>query len=105
MSIYPNYLIHYHKYFLNNLEYAYNIDVIDAQTLLDSDEFSLQEKRRIIGVLSPKVMAGSQVLADKIIEVLLASNDILIGQDALNGVLTIAENEIPEAKVKLCHIH
>lgn len=93
MSIYPNYLIHYHKYFLNNLEYAYNIDVIDAQTLLDSDEFSLQEKRRIIGVLSPKVMAGSQVLADKIIEVLLASNDILIGQDALNGVLTIAENE------------
>lgn len=93
MSIYPNYLIHYHKDFLNNLEYAYNIDVIDALTLLDSDEFSLQEKRRIIGILSPKVMAGSQVLADKIIEILLAANDILIGPDALNGVLTIAENE------------
>ena len=93
MSIYPNYLIHYHKDFLNNLEYAYNIDVIDALTLLDSDEFSLQEKRRIIGILSPKVMAESQVLADKIIEILLAANDILIGQNALNGVLTIAENE------------
>lgn len=93
MSIYPNYLIHYHKDFLNNLEYAYNIDVIDALTLLDSDEFSLQEKRRIIGILSPKVMAGSQVLADKIIGILLAANDILVGQDALNGVLTIAENE------------
>ena len=38
-------------------------------------------------------MAGSQVLADKIIGILLAANDILVGQDALNGVLTIAENE------------
>ena len=93
MSIYPNYLIHYHKDFLNNLGYAYNIDAIDALALFDSDEFSLQEKRRIIGLLSPKEMAGSQVLADKIIEILLAANDIMIGQDALNGVLAIAENE------------
>lgn len=93
MSIYSNYLIYYHKDFLNNLEYVYHIDVDDALTLLDSDEFTLQEKRKIIGILSPKVMAGSQVLADKIIAILLAANDILVGQDALNGVLTIAENE------------
>lgn len=78
---------------MNNIEYAYNIDVFDALTLLDSDEFSLQDKRKIIGILSPKVMAGSQDLADKIIKILLAADDILVGQDALNGVLTIAENE------------
>lgn len=93
MTIYPDYLIHYQKDFLNNIEYAYNIDVFDALTLLDSDEFSLQDKRKIIGILSPKVMAGSQDLADKIIKILLAADDILVGQDALNGVLTIAENE------------
>lgn len=93
MTIYPDYLIHYHKDFLNNLEYTYHIDVNDALTLLDSDEFSLQEKRRIIGIISPKVMAECQLLADKIIAILLAANDIMVGQDALNGVLTIAGNE------------
>jgi hypothetical protein len=93
MSIYPNYLIHYHKDFLNKLEYVYHIDVDDALTLLDSNEFSLQEKRKIIGIISPKVMAESQLLADKIIVILLATNDIMVGQNALNGVLSIAENE------------
>lgn len=93
MSIYPNYLIHFRKEFLNNLDHTYNINVDNAQTLLDSNEFSLQEKRKIIGILSPKVMSGTQAIADRIIEVLLATNDIMVGQEALNEVLTVAEND------------
>ncbi len=99
MTIYPDYLIHYHNDFLNNLEYAYHIDVNDAQTLLDSDKFSLQEKKRIIGIISPQVMAESQLLADKIIAILLAANDIMVGQNALNGMLTIAKNEKNKVRI------
>lgn len=93
MAIYPDYLIHYHNEFLNNMGYIYNIGVNDALTLLNSDEFSLQEKRRIVGILSPKVITGTKIIADKIIEILLSANDILIGQDVLSELLSMAENE------------
>ena len=93
MTIYPEYLIHYHDDFLNNLGYTYNIGVNDALTLLNSEKFSLQEKRSIVGILSPKVITGTKIIADKIIEILLSANDILIGQDVLSELLTMAENE------------
>lgn len=93
MAIYPDYLIHYHNEFLNNMGYIYNIGVNDALTLLNSEEFSLQEKRRIVGILSPKVITGTKIIADKIIEILLSANDILIGQDLLSELLSMAENE------------
>lgn len=93
MAIYPEYLIHYHDDFLNNLGYTYNIGVNDALTLLNSEKFSLQEKRSIVGILSPKVITGTKIIADKIIEILLSANDILIGQDVLSELLTMAENE------------
>jgi len=93
MTIYPEYLIHYHDDFLNNLGYTYNIGVNDALTLLNSEKFSLQEKRRIVGILSPKVITGTKIIADKIIEILLSANDILIGQDVLSELLSMAENE------------
>ena len=93
MAIYPDYLIHYHNEFLNNMGYIYNIGVNDALTLLNSEKFSLQEKRRIVGILSPKVITGTKIIADKIIEILLSANDILIGQDLLSELLSMAENE------------
>ena len=93
MAIYPDYLIHYQNEFLNNMGYIYNIGVNDALTLLNSEKFSLQEKRRIVGILSPKVITGTKIIADKIIEILLSANDILIGQDVLSELLSMAENE------------
>lgn len=93
MAIYPEYLIHYHDDFLNNLGYTYNIGVNDALTLLNSEKFSLQEKRSIVGILSPKVITGTKIIADKIIEILLSANNILIGQDVLSELLSMAENE------------
>lgn len=93
MTIYPEYLIHYHDDFLNNLGYTYNIGVDDALTLFNSEKFSLQEKRSIVGILSPKVITETKIIADKTIEILLSANDILIGQDVLSELLSMAENE------------
>lgn len=92
-SIYSDYLIHYHKEFISNLSRAYDIDVECAFALMNSDTFSIQEKRSIIIILSLDVLEGSAVLADKIIDILLASKNILIGQDNLVRVLETAENE------------
>ena len=98
-SFYPEYLMHYHKEFVNNLDKPYNLDVNCATRLLDSEKFSLQSKRAIISILSSDVISGSQVLADKIIQVLLTSKDISIGQDKLNDLLKTAKKE--ESKVYL----
>ena len=72
---------------------AYEIDVKCALALIDSEVFSIQEKKSIINILSLEVLEGSDVLADRIIDVLLASNSISIGQDNLVRVLETAKNE------------
>lgn len=92
-SIYPNYLIHYSREFLENINDPYNIDANCAFILLSSEKFSIQEERLIVGVISSQVMLNSQELADKVIDVLLASNNIVIDQDVLNELLRVAKNE------------
>lgn len=98
-SFYPEYLIHYHKEFISNLDKSYNINVNCASRLLDSEKFSLQEKRKIIDILPSNVFVGSPTLSDRAIQVLLSSKDISIGQDKLNDLLKTAKNE--EYKVYL----
>lgn len=98
-SFYAEYLIHYHKEFIGNLDKSYNIDVNCASRLLDSEKFSLQEKRKIIDILPSNVFVGSPTLSDRAIQVLLSSKDISIGQDKLNDLLKTAKNE--EYKVYL----
>lgn len=98
-SFYPEYLIHYHKELISNLDKSYNINVNCASRLLDSEKFSLQEKRKIIDILPSNVFVGSPTLSDRAIQVLLSSKDISIGQDKLNDLLKTAKNE--EYKVYL----
>ena len=98
-SFYSDYLIHYHKEFVNNLDKPYNIDANCATRLLNSEKLSVQEKRKIVAILPSNVNMGSPTLSDKVIQVLLASNDILIGQDKLNDLLKTAKKE--ESKVHL----
>ena len=92
-SVYPNYLIHYSREFLENINDTYNIDTNCAFILLSSEKFSIQEKRQIVDIISLQIMLNSQELADKIIDILLASNNISVGQDFLNGLLQTARNE------------
>ena len=98
-SFYPEYLIHYHKEFIGNLDKSYNINVNCASRLFDSEKLSMQEKRKIINILPSNVFVGAPTLSDKAIQVLLSSKDISIGQDKLNVLLKTAKNE--ESKVYL----
>ena len=93
IAIYHNYLIHFHKEFINNLDYTYNIDTDCAISLLNSDKFSLQEKRAIIAILSPDIMTKSQNLADMVIEIILASNDLSMEQGTFDNLLKTARDE------------
>ena len=98
-SFYPEYLIHYHKEFIGNLDKSYNINVNCASRLFDSEKLSMQEKRKIIDILPSNVFTGSPTLSDKVIQVLLSSNDISIEQDNLKDLLKTAKKE--ESKVYL----
>lgn len=92
-SIYPDFLIHYHNEFVKDLGKAYDIDVECAHALMNSEVFLISDKRAIVSVLSPEVLEGSDVLADKIIDVLLASNDVSIEKDNLERILKTAKTE------------
>lgn len=98
-SFYPEYLIHYHKEFIGNLDKSYNINVNCASRLFDSEKLSMQEKRKIINILPSNVFVGAPTLSDKAIQVLLSSKDISIGQDKLNDLLKTAKKN--EYKVYL----
>lgn len=91
-SFYSEYLIHYHKEFVNNLDKTYNIDVNCAIFLLKSNRFSTQEKRKIVAILSPEITYSSSILADKIIDILLISDDVSIGLENIKKLLKAASN-------------
>lgn len=92
-SVYPDYLIHYHKELIDNSDNALNIDANCAIKLLESEKISSQEKRKIITKLSLPIISESPILANRIIEILLDVDDISIDHDFLNKLLDISDNE------------
>jgi hypothetical protein len=85
-DIYSEYLIHYSQEFIDTLDASYQFDEATVLTLLNSNRFTIQEKRRIIDVTNEAILLSSS-LADKVIELLLDSNDISLDEHILIGLL------------------
>ncbi|EFI71235.1 MULTISPECIES: YobI family P-loop NTPase [Segatella] len=85
-DIYSEYLIHYSQEFIDTLDASYQLDEDTVFTLINSDRFTTQEKRRIIDVTNEDILLSSS-LADKVIELLLDSNDISLDEHILIGLL------------------
>ena len=85
-DIYSEYLIHYSQEFIDTLDASYQFDEATVLTLLNSNRFMTQEKRRIIDVTNEDILLSSS-LADKVIELLLDSNDISLDEHILIGLL------------------
>jgi len=85
-DIYSEYLIHYSQEFIDTLDASYQLDEDTVFTLINSNRFTTQEKRRIIDVTNEDILLSSS-LADKVIELLLDSNDISLDEHILIGLL------------------
>ena len=95
-DIYSKYLIHYSNEFINTLDASYLLNAEIVHTLLNSNRFTIQEKRQIIDVTDENILVSSS-LADKVIELLLDSNNISIKESILTGLLqhsTILRNKV-----------
>ena len=95
-DIYSEYLIHYSQEFIDTLDASYQFDEATVLTLLNSNRFTIQEKRRIIDVTDGDILSTSP-LADKVIELLLASNNLSIEEQILIGLLqssTVLRNKV-----------
>lgn len=90
-AIYSEYLIHYSQKFIDNLDASYQLDEDTVFTLFNSNRFTIQEKRRIIDVTNEDILLSSS-LADKVIELLLDSNDISLDGHILIGLLQSSTN-------------
>ena len=95
-DIYSKYLINYSHEFINTLDASYQLNAEIVLTLLNSNRFTIQEKRQIIDVTDENILVSSS-LADKVTELLLNSNNISIKESILTGLLqhsTILRNKI-----------
>lgn len=90
-NIYSEYLIHFSKEFIDTLDASYQLDEETVLTLLNSNRFTIQEKRQIIDVTDEDILSTSS-LADKVIELLLASNNISLDEHILIGLLQSSTN-------------
>ena len=90
-DIYSEYLIHYSQEFIDNLDASYQLDKETVFTLFNSNRFTIQEKRRIIDVTNEDILLSCS-LADKVIELLLDSNDISLDGHILIGLLQSSTN-------------
>ena len=90
-DIYSEYLIHYSQEFIDNLDASYQLDEDTVLTLFNSNRFTIQEKRRIIDVTNEDILLSCS-LADKVIELLLDSNDISLDGHILIGLLQSSTN-------------
>lgn len=90
-NIYSEYLIHFSKEFIDTLDASYQLDEETVLTLLNSNRFTIQEKRQIIDVTDEDILLSSS-LTDKVIELLLNSNNISLDEHILIGLLQSSTN-------------
>lgn len=90
-SIYSEYLIYYSSSFIDTLDKSYQLDLKASISLLNSNKFTIHNKRQIINVIDEALIFDSMELADKVVEVLLESNDISLDISFLKKTLQTAE--------------
>lgn len=90
-NIYSEYLIYYSQNFIDTLDASYHLDEKTVFSLLNSDSFTIQDKRKIINVTEENILLSSS-LADRVTKLLLDSDDVSLGEHILKGLLQSSTN-------------
>lgn len=92
-AIYAEYLMHFATDFVSNLSLEYKLNSETALKLLESKEFTSEDKCRIIEIIDNDVISNSERLAETIIDVVLFTKNTSIIQKKSADVLNTAKAE------------
>ena len=78
-----DYILFYQKDFLQHIDWEYNFCIDNVQIILSEEQFSLDDKYNIIGVIPTSIMEGSKDVADVAIDVLCKKKKNNLSNEAL----------------------
>ena len=87
-----DYILFYQKDFLQHLDWEYNFGIDNVQIILSEEQFSLDDKYNIIGVIPASIIEGSKDVADIAINVLCKKQKNNLSNEALVGLIKISTN-------------
>ena len=82
-----DYILFYQKDFLQHIDWEYNFGIDNVQIILSEEQFSLDDKYNIIGVIPTSIMEGSKDVADVAIDVLCKKQKNNLSNEALVGLI------------------
>lgn len=82
-----DYILFYQKDFLQHLDWGYNFGIDNVQIILREEQFSLDDKYNIIGVIPSSIMEGSKDVADVAIDVLCKKQKNNLSNETLVGLI------------------
>lgn len=82
-----DYILFYQKDFLQHIDWEYNFGIDNVQILLREEQFSLDDKYNIIGVIPASIIEGSKDVADIAINVLCKKQKNNLSNEALVGLI------------------
>lgn len=82
-----DYILFYQKDFLQHLDWEYNFGIDNVQIILSEEQFSLDDKYNIIGVIPASIIEGSKDVADIAINVLCKKQKNNLSNEALVGLI------------------
>lgn len=82
-----DYILFYQKDFLQHIDWEYNFGIDNVQILLREEQFSLDDKYNIIGVIPASIIEGSKDVADVAINVLCKKQKNNLSNEALVGLI------------------
>ena len=93
MDIYADYLIKYHKQLLENLSVSYISNCEVAYKLLSSEEFTYEQKKRIITITPKDILIELDKLANQVLDIIINTDLKNIEEETIIEVLENASNE------------
>ena len=85
-----DYILFYQKDFLQHIDWEYNFGIDNVQIILSEEQFSLDDKYNIIGVIPASIIEGSKDVADIAINVLCKKQKNNLSNEALVDLIKIS---------------
>lgn len=93
------YLLHYHRQFVEHLNWKYEIDYNTALCLFKSDNFSDNEKRYFISLFNDAIMTQTWIISDIVLSIIIRSNDFDLDDDFVLSLIRNGNNEKNRVKM------
>lgn len=93
------YLLHYHRQFVEHLDWEYEIDYNTALSLFRSECFSDNEKRYFINMFNNGVMTQTSTISDIVLSIIIKSNDFNLDEEFALALISNGSYEKNRVKV------